>query len=243
MLALVVATTDASPALAANSINFIDKNDAGRFGFGLTEEIANAASPHPHEHLHKFRGREGEKRHLGFTGDGPGQKCFAGSRRAHQEHPAGDAGAKSGEALRLFEEGDHLLQFGFGLVDASDIVEAHRHRTFRLHPGLAAAKAQSFLSNVGGAAEEQHQQPQHHHGQQAIDQQAGHGRFPLAIAHVEGHVVGLSGAQHLLIVRENIDLGFFAVFELNPHQILLGQQHDLLHLPGAHGFQQLAVTR
>ena len=112
-----------------------------------------------------------------------------------------------------------------------------------MHPRLGAAKAQRFLSNVGGAPEEQDQQPQDHHGQQAIDQQAGHGGFPLAVTHIEGHVVGLSGAQHLLVVRENIDLGRLPVFELNLHQILVGKQHQLLHLAGAHGFQQLAVTR
>ena len=243
LFALVVATTDASPALAANGIDLIDENDAGGLGFGLTEQITNAAGSHPHEHLDKFRGREGEERHLGFPGNGPGQKCFAGSRRANQEHAAGDSGAQCRKAFRLFEEGDHLLQFCFGFIDASDVVEAHVHGPFRLHPRLGAAKAQSFLGHVGGAPEEQHQEPQHHHGQQAIDQQAGHGGFPLAVAHIEGHVVGLGGAQHLLVVRENIDLGRLPVFELNLHQILFGQQHQLLHLTGAHGFQQLAVTR
>ena len=49
LFALVVATTDASPALAANGIDLVDENDAGGLGLGLAEQIAHAAGTHPHE--------------------------------------------------------------------------------------------------------------------------------------------------------------------------------------------------
>ena len=57
-----------------------------------------------HEELNKFRARNDEEGHIGFTGHGLGEQRFAGARRAHQQHTFGDAGANGGIALRLLRK-------------------------------------------------------------------------------------------------------------------------------------------
>src|SRR5205823_560512 len=52
LLALVVrASTVACAALAPDSVNLVDKNDARGLLFGLLEEIAHATGADAHEHL------------------------------------------------------------------------------------------------------------------------------------------------------------------------------------------------
>ena len=118
LLALVVAAAQAGAAVAADGVDLVDEDDAGRVLLALLEEVAHAAGAHAHEHLHEVGAGDGEEGHVGLAGDGAGQQRLARPRRAHEQHALGDAAAQLLELLGLAQELDDLLQLLLGLVHA-----------------------------------------------------------------------------------------------------------------------------
>src|SRR5262245_3188895 len=55
LFALIMPAAEASAAMAAHSVDFIDEDDARRVLLALLEEIADAARAYPHEHLNEIR--------------------------------------------------------------------------------------------------------------------------------------------------------------------------------------------
>ena len=123
LLALVIAAAEASTAMAADRVDFVDEHDAGRVLLGLLEHIPHTRSTHAHKHFHKIGAGDGEEGHIGFAGDSAGEERLTGTRRADQEHTLGDAAADLLELLRVFQEFDDFLQLFLGLIDAGDVVE------------------------------------------------------------------------------------------------------------------------
>src|SRR5437588_308894 len=82
-------------------VTLVDKDDARRVALGLVEQVAHAARANADEHLHKFRTRDTEKRHTGFTRDGAAQQRLASTRRADEQHAFGNARAERGKLLRV----------------------------------------------------------------------------------------------------------------------------------------------
>ena len=72
LLALVIAAAQAGAALAADGVDFIDEDDAGRVLLALLEKIADAASADADEHFYEVRTGNGEERNVGFAGNGAG---------------------------------------------------------------------------------------------------------------------------------------------------------------------------
>ena len=123
LLALVVAAAEAGAAVAADGVDLVDEDDAGRVLLALLEQVADARGAHADEHLDEVRAGDGEERHVGLAGDGPGQQRLAGARRAHQQHALGNLAAELLELLRLLEELDDLVELLLGLLDAGDVRE------------------------------------------------------------------------------------------------------------------------
>ena len=101
LFALVVAGHRPDAAGLAQSVEFVDENDAGRFLFGLFEEVPHPGRPQAHEHLHKLGAAHAEKRHAAFTGNRLGEQRFTRSRRPHQQDALGHLAAQGGKAPRL----------------------------------------------------------------------------------------------------------------------------------------------
>src|SRR3954447_2196952 len=101
--------------MAADRVDFVDEDDAGRILLALFEEVADAACADADEHLDEVRTRDREERHAGFTRDRAGEQGLAGSGRSDQKHAFGDASAQLLELLRLAQELDNLLQLFLGL--------------------------------------------------------------------------------------------------------------------------------
>src|SRR4051812_47725544 len=55
LLALIVSAAEACAAVASNSIDLVDEDEAGRVLLALLEEVAHAACAHAHEHLNEVR--------------------------------------------------------------------------------------------------------------------------------------------------------------------------------------------
>src|SRR5581483_1862151 len=123
LLALVIAAAEARAAVAADGVDFVDEDDAGRVLLGLLEHVAHARSADADEHLDEVGAGNGEERHVGFAGHRARDQRLAGARGADQQYAAPDAAAEALEFSRIAQEFDDLLQILFGLVDAGDVLE------------------------------------------------------------------------------------------------------------------------
>src|SRR5712691_6582108 len=123
LLALVVATAKAGAALAADGVDLVDEDDAGRVLLGLVEQVTHARGADADEHLDELGARDAEEGHTGLPGHGLGEQRLARAGRSDHQHALGNAGAEGGEFLRELEELDDLGQLLLGLLHARDIVE------------------------------------------------------------------------------------------------------------------------
>jgi len=56
--------------MAADRVDLVDEDDAGRVLLALLEHVAHAAGADADEHLDEVRAGDGEERHVGLAGDG-----------------------------------------------------------------------------------------------------------------------------------------------------------------------------
>jgi hypothetical protein len=145
LLALVVGAAEAGAALAADGVDLVDEDDAGRIALGLVEEVADAAGADADEHLDELGAGDGEEGHARFAGDGSGEQRLAGARRPDEEHAARDARAEAVELLRVFQELDDLLEVRLGLVDAGDVGESDNRLVAEEHARPALAEAHGLV--------------------------------------------------------------------------------------------------
>ena len=94
LLALVVHRANVDATLAADGIQLVNKDDAGRLLLGLFEQVAHARRADAHEHLDEISTAQGEERHVGFTGHGPSEQRLARAGRADEQRSFRDARAK-----------------------------------------------------------------------------------------------------------------------------------------------------
>ncbi|MNG08982.1 hypothetical protein D3C84_923770 [compost metagenome] len=116
-----MATAHAGTTMAADSVDFIDENDARGVLLGLFEHVANTAGTDTDEHLDEVGTGNGEERHLGFTGNSLGQQGLTGTGRANHQHATGDAAAQALELAWVAQELDQLTHFFLGFVAAGHI--------------------------------------------------------------------------------------------------------------------------
>ena len=141
LLALVIAAAEAGAAMAADRVDFVDEDDAGRVLLGLVEHVADAAGADADEHFDEVRAGNGEERHVGFARDGARQQRLAGAGRADQQHAARDLAAQPLELLRVAQELDDLLEIFLGLVDAGHVLEGDAAMRLGQQLGLGLAEA------------------------------------------------------------------------------------------------------
>ena len=123
LLALVVTAAEAGAAVAADGVDLVHEDDAGRVLLGLLEQVADARGADADEHLDEVRAGDREERHAGLAGDRAREQRLAGAGRAVEQHALRDPGAERLELLRVLEELLDLLQFLDGFVDARDVAE------------------------------------------------------------------------------------------------------------------------
>src|SRR5690606_5713235 len=67
LLALVVPSTEPSPAMAPDGVDLVDEDDAGGVLLALLEEVAHTARTDADEHLDEVRTADAEERDARFT--------------------------------------------------------------------------------------------------------------------------------------------------------------------------------
>ena len=128
--------------MAADGVDLVDEDDAGRALLGLLEHVAHTRRADADEHLDEVGAADGEERHLGFAGNRLGEQRLAGARRADQQHAARDAAAELLELLRVFQEVNEFLDFFFGFVATGNVSEGGRVVGLVEHARLALAEAE-----------------------------------------------------------------------------------------------------
>ena len=141
LLALVIAAAETGAAMAADRVDFVDEDDAGRVLLGLLEHVTDAAGADADEHLDEVRTRDREERHVGFAGDRARDQRLAGAGRADQQHAARNPSAQPLILAGIAQELDDLLQVLLGFVDAGDVLERHPAMRLGQHLGARLAKA------------------------------------------------------------------------------------------------------
>ena len=125
LLALVIAAAEACATMTADSVDFVDEDDAGRVLLGLLEHVTHTRCADTDEHFNEVRTRDREERHIGFAGDGTREQRLAGARRADQQRTLRNLAAEALELVRILQEVDDLDQIILGLFDTSHVVERH----------------------------------------------------------------------------------------------------------------------
>ncbi|MGY4314086.1 hypothetical protein ACVWW1_003389 [Bradyrhizobium sp. JR3.5] len=125
LLLLIVAAERAGRPAAAEGIELIHEDDAGRRLPCLFEQIAHPRRADPDEHLNELRSRYREEGYARLAGNRSRQQCLARSRRADQQNPLWNVRAQSAVALGILQKRDHLLQLELGLIDTRHVSESH----------------------------------------------------------------------------------------------------------------------
>ena len=124
VLAFVVAAhVRVAAAGTANGIDLVDEDYAGRFLFGLTEQVAHTRGADTYEHLYEVRTRHREERNVGFSGYGLCQQGLTSSRRAYEQRSFRNFAAEVGISFRILEELYNLFDFGLCLRQSGHIFE------------------------------------------------------------------------------------------------------------------------
>ena len=171
LLALVVAAAEAGAAMAADRVDLVDEDDAGRVLLGLFEHVADAAGADADEHFDEIRARDREEGHVGFAGDGAGEQGLAGAGRADQQDAPRNAAAEALELLRVLQELDDLLQVFLGLVDAGDVLEGHAAVGLGEQLGLGFAETHGLAAGALHLARQENPHADEGDQRQAVDQQ------------------------------------------------------------------------
>ncbi len=146
LLALIVTAAQAGAAMAADGVDLVDEDDAGRVLLSLLEEVAHARGADADEHLDEVGAGDREEGDVRFAGDGAGEERLAGARRSDEENAFRDLAAEFRELLRLLEELDDLVQLDLGFVDAGDVFERHLLRAAGEELGLRFAERERLVS-------------------------------------------------------------------------------------------------
>ncbi len=168
LFALVIAAAETGTTMAADGVDFVDEDDAGRVLLGLLEHVADAACTDTDEHFDEVRTGNREERHIGFTGHGAGEKRLTGTGRTDEQHAARNATAKTLELLRIAQEFDDFFKVLLGFIDTGDIVKGHAAMRFGQKLGLGLAEThRAARTTLHLAHEEQPDTEDQQHRQQA----------------------------------------------------------------------------
>ncbi len=239
LLALVIAAAEPGAAMAADRVDLVDEDDAGRVLLALLEHVAHARRADAHEHLDEIGARDGEERHVRLAGDGAGEQRLAGAGRADQQHALRDLAAEALEFLRVLQELDDLLQLALRLVDAGHVVEGHaalllgQHARARLAEAHGAAAARLHLAHEEhpDADQQQHREP----GEQVMEQ-----RVDVRLLGLRDHPHALVGqALHERGVFRRVGLEGAAVGELAGDRVALDD--DVAHAAAIHLADEVGI--
>src|SRR5690554_4688907 len=125
-------TTHAGTTVATNSVNFVNKDDAGRVFFCLLEHIPHTGCTDTDKHFYKVGAGNGEERHLGFAGNRLGQQGLTGTGLADHQYTTGNLAAQTLETAGITQKLDQLANFLFRSEEHTSELQSRPHLVCRL---------------------------------------------------------------------------------------------------------------
>ena len=116
-------TPHTSAAMTANSINLIDKDNAGSIFLALHNQITNPTGANANKHFDEVRSGDRKEWYASFTGDGSAQQSFTSTWSTDQQNTFRDTATEAREFFRIFQKGDDFFKFIFGFVNTGHVVK------------------------------------------------------------------------------------------------------------------------
>ena len=176
LLALVVAAAETGAAVAADGVDLVHEDDAGRRLLRLLEEVAHARGADADEHLDEVGAGDREERDARLAGDRAREQRLAGAGRPVQEHALRDPRAERLELLRVLEELLDLVQLLDRLVRAGDVLERDLRRVGRHALRAALPEAHHLRAAALHLVHEEDPEPDQEDERQEVDEQRPPGR-------------------------------------------------------------------
>src|SRR5690606_29835443 len=171
LLALIVATTEASATMTSHGIDLVDEDDAWRLLLRLVEHIANARRTDADEHLDEIGTGDREKRYLGLTGNRLGEQRLTGTGWAHHQHTARNAPAEALKLARIAQELDQFADVFLGLIATCHIGKSGLDLILAEQACLALAEGHRATAATRAALHLAHEE--HEHDDDDQDREAG----------------------------------------------------------------------
>src|ERR1044071_5998792 len=111
----------AATALASESVDLVDKNDAGRELSSFRKEVSDTRSAESGEFLLEARAGCREKRYTRFFGRCSREQCLAGSRRSIKQNAARNTSTEAAEPFRIAQELDRFRQLGARFIHSGHV--------------------------------------------------------------------------------------------------------------------------
>ena len=173
LLAFVVPAAHAGATLAADSVDFVDKDDGRGVLLRLVEQFAHTGGAKADEHLDEVRAGSRVERHARLACDGAREQRLTGSWRTVEQHTARNAGTQGLVLGRILEEVLDFLDLLQCSVLTLDIGEpGARGLAFKqLSAVLATTHAEHAVAH---AAHHEPQEPQENNQRQDGRDEIGH---------------------------------------------------------------------
>ena len=107
----VVPATVSGTAMAADSIDLVDEDDAGCILFRLVKHVPDPAGADADKHLDEVGSRNREEWHACLSGDCAGEQRLACSRRTDEQCAFGDLSPEARELVWVAQKLDDFFQF------------------------------------------------------------------------------------------------------------------------------------
>ena len=239
LFALIIAAAKACTAMTTDSVDLVDKDDAGRVLLGLFEHVAHPAGTDADKHLDKVRAGNAEEGHTRLTGNGTGEQGLTRTRRADQQRALGDLAAKLLELAGVLEELNDLVQLFLGLVDTGHIVERDLVLIFGQQPRLGLAKAHGPARAALHLTHEEDIDADQQQDRQGVEEQA-HRRDAARRLDLNVRAAGLQALDQFILVHRGDDIVAFAAGVLSLDHIIT--EHSRLDLAAIHLAEQLRIA-
>src|SRR5437588_27325 len=157
--------------MPADSVNFVDEDDAGGILLALLEKIADAAGADADKHFHKVGTGNREEGDVRFAGDSAGQKGFARAWRPNQQHALGNAATEFLEFLRIFQKFDNFLEFFLGFIGSRDIFESSFFLLRRKQTRARLSEAERLISTGLHLAHQKEAEPDEEEERETVEKE------------------------------------------------------------------------
>src|SRR5699024_6200520 len=178
LLPFVMTTAETGTTLAADSVNFINKDNTWRVFLRIFKQVTHTGSTDTDKHLNKVRSADREKWRTGLTGNRAGKKCLTRSRGSDKQHAFRNEGTQTGKFAGVFQKLDHFHKFLLLFISPGHIFKSNLFLIIlTIHLCLALAKVHdtataAALSLAKNKEENQSDNQKRNHSRKQCDKSA-----------------------------------------------------------------------